>query len=196
MMQVEPVTLVGRHVQLEPLTIEHLPEWLEVGLSGDIFRWFPWQIDTPETLTLYLQGCLAFAAEGKIVPFATRDLASGRVVGGTSFLAIEPAHFRLEIGGTWLAPAWQRSGCNTEAKLLQLTHCFEQLGCMRVEFKTDALNTASRAALLRIGAKEEGTFRQHMLCPGGRRRDSVYFSVIDREWPTVKQRLAARLQPG
>jgi RimJ/RimL family protein N-acetyltransferase len=115
-------------------------------------------------------------------------------VGSTGYLNIDRQHRRLEIGGTWIAPEWQRTACNTEAKLLQLTHAFETLGCNRVEFKTDSLNERSRAALLRIGATEEGTFRNHMVMPDGRLRHSVYFSVIESEWPRVRVRLEALLE--
>jgi RimJ/RimL family protein N-acetyltransferase len=113
----------------------------------------------------------------------------GRVVGSTRYLAIVPAHRRLEIGFTWIARPWQRTAVNTEAKLLLLGHAFDRLGCHRVEFKTDALNGPSRAAIPRLGAREEGTFRRHMVMPDGRLRDSVYYSVVDTEWPAVRARL-------
>ncbi len=186
-------TLVGSVVQLEPLSIEHLEAFIAVGLGHDLFRWFPWSITTSTEMEAYVRGLLAASEQGSVLPFATRSLATGSVVGGTCYAAIEPRHRRLEIGGTWLAPSWQRTAANTEAKYLQLRHCFEVLGCLRVEFKTDACNTRSRAALLRIGAIEEGTLRQHLLCPGDRRRDSVYFSILDGEWPAVKERLEAML---
>jgi len=136
---------------------------------------------------------IAGLAKGTLLPFATIERASGRIVGTTSYLAIEPAHKRLEIGGTWITPSHQRSPVNTEAKLLQLTHCFEVLGCNRVEFKTDSRNARSRVALARIGATEEGTFRAHMVMPDGVLRSSVYFSVIASEWPVMKQRLVQKL---
>jgi RimJ/RimL family protein N-acetyltransferase len=127
------------------------------------------------------------------MPFATIEAASGQVVGSTRYMSIAPHHRRLEIGNTWLAPAWQRTAINTEAKLLMLTHAFTVVGALRVEFKTDALNEKSRAALLGIGATEEGTLRRHMLTDTGRRRDSVYFSVIEEEWPRVRMHLERRL---
>ena len=136
---------------------------------------------------------LAGLAKGTVLPFTTIDRKTGRIVGSTSYLAIEPAHKRLEIGGTWITPSHQRSPVNTEAKLLQLSHCFEVLGCNRVEFKTDSRNAKSRAALARIGAVEEGTFRAHMVMPDGALRTSVYFSVIASEWPGVKARLLQKL---
>ena len=131
-----------------------------------------------------------------MLAFAQILRATGEIAGSTSYLAIEPAHRRLEIGATWLNPRHQRTGANTEAKLLLLRHAFEQLGCRRVEFKTDSENKQSRTALARIGATEEGTFRSHMIRPDGGRRDSVYFSVIDEEWPRVRSHLEALLARG
>jgi RimJ/RimL family protein N-acetyltransferase len=128
-----------------------------------------------------------------VVRFVTVAKAIGRVVGSTSYLNIDRQHRRVEIGGTWTTPAWQRSAINTEAKYLQLRHAFETLGCIRVEFKTDALNSKSRQALARIGATEEGTFRNHMIMPDGRIRHSVYFSITDDEWPRVKAHLEGLL---
>jgi len=172
---------------------EHVDAFIAIGLGRDIFRWFPFAVDTADAMRAYVRASLEGQAQGSIVPFATVTQDGGQVAGSTSFLNIDRAHHRLEIGATWLGAPWQRSACNTEAKYLQLRHCFEDLGCVRVEFKTDALNQRSRAALTRIGAVEEGIFRNHMICPGGRRRDSVYFSVIDSEWPRVKALLEAKL---
>jgi N-acetyltransferase len=188
-----PVTLAGRFVRLEPMRDVHLGRLVEIGVGHDIFRWFPFAVETREEMASYVAMALAGVRAGLAVPFVTILQATGDVVGSTSFLNIDRAHRRLEIGATWLGVPWQRTPCNTEAKYLQLRHCFEELGCVRVEFKTDALNARSRAALLRIGAIEEGTLRSHMVCPGGRLRDSVYFSVIDSEWPSVKRGLEARL---
>ena len=193
LMDVKPVTLSGRFVKLVPMELGHIDAFIEIGLGHDLFRWFPWAIDTPHQMRAYIGGALAMRDAGQVVPFTTIEQATGEIVGSTCFLAIDKANRRLEIGATWLAPRWQRTACNTEAKFLQLRHCFEELGCVRVEFKTDALNEPSRKAMKRIGAVEEGTFRQHMICPGGRLRDSVYFSVIDRDWPAVKSRLETLL---
>jgi RimJ/RimL family protein N-acetyltransferase len=189
MIDPQPVTLEGRHVRLVPMQREHLPAFIRIGLGHDIFRWFPWTVTTPDEMRAFIDYLLDGQAKGINVPFTTVEKASGAIVGATSFLAIDRANRRLEIGATWLGVPWQRTVCNTEAKLLQLGHCFEDLGCVRVEFKTDSLNARSRAALLRIGAVEEGTFRNHMICPGGRVRHSVYFSIIAEEWPRVKRRL-------
>jgi RimJ/RimL family protein N-acetyltransferase len=164
-----------------------------VGLDAEIWRWMPHLVQSPADMRTLVDEALAAAVAGTEVPFATIELASGKPIGSTRFLNIEPRHRRLEIGWTWLAPAWQRGPFNTEAKLLMLRHAFDKLGALRVEFKTDALNDNSRAALLAIGAIEEGTFRQHMVMPNGRRRDSAYYSVIEEEWPRVRQHLEARL---
>jgi RimJ/RimL family protein N-acetyltransferase len=190
---VEPIVLEGDHVRLEPLSTEHLSGLTEVGLDVEIWRWMPMFVQTPMDMRTLVDEALAEAEAGTMVPFATVERASGRPVGSTRFLSIEPRHRRLEIGWTWLAPAWQRSVVNTEAKLLMLRHAFEKLGALRVEFKTDALNEQSRTALLAIGAIEEGTLRHHMVMPNGRRRDSVYFSVLEEEWPRVHAHLESRL---
>jgi RimJ/RimL family protein N-acetyltransferase len=190
---VEPVTLEGSIVRLEPLSLDHLPGLTMVGLDADIWRWMPQLVQSPADMRTLVDEALAAAEAGTEVPFATIELASGRPIGSSRFLNIEPRHRRLEIGWTWLAPAWQRGPFNTEAKLLMLRHAFDKLAALRVEFKTDALNEASRAALAGIGATEEGTFRQHMIMPNGRRRDSAYYSVIEEEWPRVRQHLEARL---
>ena len=192
-MDVRPVTLEGRFVSLVPMEAAHADAFVEIGLGHDLFRWYPWAVETEPDMREFIARILRFRDDGTWLPFTTIDRASGRIAGSTSFLAIDRGHRRLEIGSTWLAPEWQRTRCNTEAKYLQLRHCFEDLGCVRVEFKTDSLNERSRAALLRIGAVEEGTFRNHMICPGPRLRHSVYFSVIDSDWPAVKRQLEDKL---
>ena len=192
-MEVRPVTLEGTHVRLEPMREEHADGLVAASVGHGLFRFFPFVLDGEEAMRGYVKGCIAAAAARSLLPFATIERATDRVVGATSYLAIDPANKRLEIGGTWITPAHQRSAVNSEAKLLQLTHCFEGLGCNRVEFKTDERNAKSRAALARIGAKEEGIFRAHMVMPDGHLRSSVYFSVIASEWPEVKKRLAQKL---
>jgi RimJ/RimL family protein N-acetyltransferase len=190
---VEPVTLEGEVVRLEPLSLDHLSGLTQVGLDAEIWRWMPMFVQSPQDMRTLIEDALAEGAAGTMVPFATIERASGKPVGSTRYLSIVPQHRRLEIGWTWLAPPWQHSAVNSEAKLLMLQHAFEKLGALRVEFKTDALNEPSRTALLKIGATEEGVFRQHMVMPGGRRRDSAYYSVIEEEWPRVKGQLEARL---
>ncbi|HUP83145.1 MAG TPA: GNAT family protein [Candidatus Limnocylindria bacterium] len=190
---VEPVTLEGSVVRLEPLSLDHLSGLTQVGLDAEIWRWMPMFVQSPQDMRTLIEEAQAEADAGTMVPLATIDLATGKPVGSTRYLSIVPQHRRLEIGWTWIAPGWQHSAVNTEAKLLMLSHAFDKLGALRVEFKTDALNEKSRAALLKIGAVEEGVFRHHMVMPGGRRRDSAYYSVIEEEWPRVYQHLETRL---
>jgi RimJ/RimL family protein N-acetyltransferase len=188
-MVVEPVTLDGQIVRLEPLETRHYPALMEVGLAPDLWRWTIEWIDTPALLTEYLDLAQRARDEGTQLPFVTVEQSSGKPIGSTRFLNIDRAHHRLEIGYTWVAPPWQRSGANVEAKLLQLRHAFDTLACRRVEFKTDSLNDKSNAALLGIGARFEGIFRNHMISQDGRMRHSSYYSVIDTEWPEVRERL-------
>jgi RimJ/RimL family protein N-acetyltransferase len=188
-MDVAPVTLEGQIVRLEPLEGRHYPALLEVGLAPELWRWTVEWIDTPELLTQYLDLAQRARDDGTQLPFVTVEQATGKPVGSTRFLNIDRIHHRLEIGYTWVAPPWQRSGANLEAKLLQLQHAFDALACRRVEFKTDSLNEKSNAALLGIGARFEGIFRNHMISQGGRMRHSSYYSIIDTEWPEVRTRL-------
>lgn len=193
---VEPVTLDGRWVRVEPLGTHHLPGLVEVGLDPSLWRWTLTVIATADDMRRFVEAALAERDAGESMPFAIVERASGRLVGSTRFLNIDGHHRRLEIGYTWVAPAWQRSVVNSETKLLLLGHAFERLGAIRVEFKTDSLNEASRRALLGIGATEEGTLRNHMISQGGRRRHSVYYSVIADEWPRVRDHLQSRLARG
>jgi RimJ/RimL family protein N-acetyltransferase len=188
-MNVRPVTLEGRHVRLEPLSLDHHADLCEVGLDEELWRWIPAQVRTAADMRTYIEIALRAQAEGSALPFATVERASGRAIGSTRFANIDRGHRRLEIGWTWIGRPWQRTAVNTEAKYLMLGHAFETLGAMRVELKTDSLNERSRRAILRLGAVEEGTFRKHMLTETGRIRHSVYFSIIDEEWPGVKARL-------
>jgi RimJ/RimL family protein N-acetyltransferase len=188
-MIVEPVVLSGNFVRLEPLKIDHVQALARVGLEPELWRWIPARVTTPEEMRAYVMTALDEQRQGMSLPFVIVERAGDQVAGCTRFGNIQRAHHRLEIGWTWITPAYQRTAVNTEAKLLLLTHAFERLGAMRVELKTDALNEKSRRAILRIGAIEEGTFRKHMLTASGRVRDSVYFSIIDTEWQAVKTRL-------
>jgi RimJ/RimL family protein N-acetyltransferase len=192
-MNIEPVTLEGNAVRLEPLTGAHLGGLCEIGLDEEIWRFIPYRATTPEEMGEYVRNALLARDAGTAVPFATVDRASGRVVGSTRFMNIDVVNRRVEIGSTFLGRDWQRTVVNTEAKYLMMRHAFEVWGCIRVELKTDALNQKSRAAILRIGAKEEGTLRQHMVTWSGRLRDSVYFSVLDSEWAGVKAGLEGKL---
>src|SRR5579884_1123038 len=171
---VEPVTLTGRFVRLEPLRNEHLAGLCAAGLDPDLWRWIPIFVGTCEDMRGYLEAALRDQAAGSALPFATVDMASGQVIGSTRFMNIDGVNRHVEIGSTWLARPWQRTAANTEAKYLMLRHAFESLGCMRVELKTDSLNQRSRDAITRIGAKFEGIFRNHMICYGGRVRHTAW----------------------
>lgn len=188
-MIVAPVTLEGRHVRLEPLSQAHHAGLAAIGLDEELWRWIPTPVRTAEEMSAYIATALEEQARGVSLPFAQIEKSSGRVIGCTRYGNVDRLHHRVEIGWTWIAPEWQRTGVNTETKYLLFRHAFEMLGCIRVELKTDSLNEKSRNAILRIGAKEEGTFRNHMITASGRIRHTVYFSILDSEWPTVKARL-------
>ena len=194
-MVVVPVTLEGRHVRLVPLSQGHHAELVAVGLDEGLWRWIPDPVRTPQDMAAYLEIALADQARGVSLPFAIVEKKSGQVIGSTRYANIERVHRRVEIGWTWVAKPWQRTVVNTECKYLLLRHAFETLGCMRVELKTDSLNEKSRNAILRIGAKQEGVFRNHMITASGRIRHAIYFSIIDSEWPEVKSRLEEKLKP-
>ena len=190
---VEPVTLAGSIVRLEPLSLEHVEGLAEVAFDESIWRWTLVQPTEINGLRAWVDAAVAQRESGAEMPFVTIEAATGRPIGSTRFMSIVPEHRRLEIGWTWVAPAWQRTGANQEAKYLQLRHAFEVLGANRVEFKTDSLNEKANPALLSIGATFEGTFRNHMIMPGGRLRHSNYYSVTREEWPDRKAKLEARL---
>lgn len=192
---ISPFSLEGRFVRLEPLRAEHATLLWEVAKDhlADLFQWIPYQLNSLEDFQAFNRQVLEEQARGLTVPFATIERGSNQVVGTTRFMNMDLANRKVEIGSTWIAPRWQRTAVNTEAKYLMLSHAFEVWKCFRVELKTDALNQRSRQAILRLGAKEEGTLRKHMLTYNGRQRDSVYFSILDTEWPSVKTRLGAAL---
>jgi RimJ/RimL family protein N-acetyltransferase len=192
-MMVAPVTLEGTHVRLEPLAEAHLAGLAEVGLDEELWRWIPTPVRTREEMAAYINTALGEQERGTSMPFAILEKATGRAIGSTRYGNIDRIHHRVEIGWTWVAREWQRTAMNTEAKYLLLKHAFETLGCMRVELKTDSLNERSRAAILRLGAREEGIFRNHMVTASGRIRHTVYFSIIDSDWPAVKARLETKL---
>ena len=188
---VMPITLNGSTVRLEPIRREHAEIFWEVAADAldDIFRWIPYRMKTREDFQRLVEKAFDEQQRGESVVFATLERSSGRVIGSTRFMNIDRINRRVEIGSTWIAPAWQRTAVNTEAKYLMLQHAFEVWNCLRVELKTDALNMKSRNAILRIGAKEEGTLRRHVITWTGRVRDSVYFSILDSEWAEVKGKL-------
>jgi len=181
-------------IRLEPLTREHLAEWCRVGLDADIWKWYTIApITTPEMMRDYIELLLNQQAEGTTIPFVTRDKVSGRVVGGTRYLNIEPERRKVEIGSTWIGREWRRTHVNSHAKLLMLRYAFGTLGCVRVELRTDALNAPSRAAIGRLGATFEGILRKHAETASGRWRDTAVFSILDSEWPAVRAGLEARI---
>ena len=190
---VAPVTLEGPRLRLEPLTMAHHAALCAAGLDDELWRWVPAPVRTPEEMAAYIAFALREQAGGRALPFAVVEKSSQRVIGSTRYGAIEPTHRRVEIGWTWLGRPWQRTAANTEAKYLLLQHAFERLGCIRVELKTDSLNERSRAAIQRIGAREEGILRNHMITASGRIRHTAYYSIVDSEWPEVKASLEQKL---
>lgn len=194
LLDVRPVVLEGAHVRLEPMQASHVDALMKAGEPDEIWRYLPVRPRTREDFERWVAAALAARDAGTELPFVTVERASGAVVGSTRFLAISPRDRRLEIGWTWLHPRAQRTAINTEAKYLQLRHCFEDLGCLRVELKTDARNEKSRNAMLRIGAVYEGTFRKYSLTQHDFQRDTAWFSFIDDDWPAVKARLEQMLQ--
>ncbi len=191
--RLEPVSLEGRRVRLVPLEFAHVPALAEVALEPALWQWTLARPTDEAGLRAWAEAAIAGRDAGTELPFVTLEAATGRPIGSSRYLNIVLDHRRLEIGWTWVAPPWQRTGANREAKLLMLSHAFDTLGCRRVEFKTDSRNEPSRTALLGIGAQFEGIFRNHMVMPDGRMRHSAYYSVIDDEWPAVKARLEASL---
>ena len=194
---VVPITLEGSIIRLEPIRREHAGIFWDLARNDadDIFQWIPYRMKSPEDFKQAVDNAFAEQERGESVVFATVERSSGKVVGSTRFMNIDRSNRRVEIGSTWIAPAWQRTAVNTEAKYLMLRYAFEVWKCMRVELKTDALNQRSRNAILRVGAKEEGTLRRHLITWTGRVRDTVYFSILDDEWLSVKKNLESKLQP-
>ena len=192
-MEISPVVLEGRHVRLEPLSTVFEKSLMEAAGDGELWNSTVTVVPAHDSMAAYIQSALSAQVQGKELPFVIVRKSTDRVVGTTRFYNIEPEHRRVEIGYTWLAASAQRTPVNTEAKLLLLTHAFEHMGAIRVEFITDVLNHQSRKAILRLGAKQEGILRNHMIMPGGRYRDSACFSIIEAEWPEVKAGLEAKL---
>ena len=192
------VILEGAHVRLEPLRPEHAPLLWEIAQQHlhYLFQWIPYRLESLADFQEFNRHVLDEQGRGLSLPFATFERNSGQIAGTTRFMNMDLANRKVEIGSTWIAPQWQRTAVNTEAKYLMLSHAFEAWKCLRVELKTDSLNHRSRTAILRLGAKEEGTLRKHMLTWNGRQRDSVYFSILDTEWPAVKTRLQSKLAKG
>lgn len=184
--------LTGRHACLQPMSRDHV-DGLRAALAGDALAalWFT-SVPKADEAASYVDAVLAAQGEGRVLPFVVLD-ADGRVVGSTRYYGLEADVPKLSIGYTWYAPDVQRTGINTEAKLLLLTHAFETLGCISVVFETSWFNQRSRAAIARLGAKQDGVLRNHKRHADGSPRDTVVFSIIDSEWPAVKRNLQARL---
>ena len=187
------LVLEGRHVRLEAPSHAHSPDLAMVALDPELWRWTTVQIHSVDDLNAYIDGIIALRASGAAIPFIAIDRATGRAIGGTRFANMDAQNRRVEIGWTWLGRPYQRRAFNTEAKLLMLSHAFDRMNCIRVEFRVNAFNIKSREAVARIGAREEGTLRHHMILPDGRLIDWVYYSILQEEWPRVRAGLEEKL---
>ena len=191
---IEPVTLRGRHATLEPLAREHEASIMQAAADGELWKLWYTSVPAPDQTSAWLEAALDMRERQGAMPFAVRANDSGNIVGSTRYFNVDAANRRLEIGHTWYAQRAQRTAINTECKLLLLTHAFEQLRCIAVEFRTHWFNHRSREAILRLGAKQDGVLRNHQLLPDGSRRDTVVFSILDGEWPAVKRHLSDNLE--
>ncbi|VWC84425.1 GNAT family N-acetyltransferase [Burkholderia contaminans] len=189
----EPPILTGERVELRPLDSSDRQALLDAAADGQLWNLKVTVVPGPETIDAYIDTALQGRSAGTVMPFSIVDRASGRVIGSTRFWKIDRRNRKLEIGHTWLSESAQRTRANTEAKWLLLGYAFDVLQCVRVQFTTDELNEKSRAAILRLGAKQEGIVRHERIMPDGRKRNSVRFSIIDDEWPEVRARLLAKL---
>ncbi|OGT55719.1 MAG: hypothetical protein A3E01_17320 [Gammaproteobacteria bacterium RIFCSPHIGHO2_12_FULL_63_22] len=188
-----PIALQGRHVRLEPLSLAHVPGLQQATRDGELWRLWYTSVPDPDGMHAYVEKALALRDAGAALPWAVID-ANGEVVGSTRYGNVDADNKRVEIGWTWYAKRVQRTALNTEAKLLLLTHAFEALDCAAVEFRTSWFNHASRNAIARLGAKQDGILRKHMRMADGQHRDTVVFSIIDGEWPMVKRHLSFKLE--
>ena len=193
-MEIRPVALKGNHARLEPMTAAHIPALAEIGVGQPFWDFMVYgRMETADDMRGWVQDILSRAEKGTDLPFVAIQLASGRVAGATRYMNIMHHDRGLEIGGTWYGPEFQRTVVNTECKYLLLSHAFETLGCIRVQLKTDLRNERSQKAIERIGAVKEGILRNHMILPDGHYRHSVFYSILDTEWPEVKSRLEERM---
>lgn len=190
---IEPVTLTGRHVQLEPLAAAHHDALAAAAADGALWKLWYTSVPSPQAMQNWLETALSMRAHDDLA-FAVRDMRDGSIVGSTRYFRVDALNSRLEIGHTWYARRAQRTGINTEAKLLLLGHAFEMLNCIAVEFRTHWMNHQSRAAIARLGAKQDGVLRNHQRMADGTLRDTVVFSIIASEWPTVKRHLQYQLE--
>lgn len=192
-MDLTPIRLEGRWIRLEPLNLDHTDALMAASMDSTIWQYLPHKLTTLSDIQSWISEALALQTAGSALPFVIIDQAHGQAIGSTRYMNISPTHRAVEIGWTWLARAVWRTPVNSECKLLLLRHAFETLHCIRVQFKTDQRNERSRRAIERLGAQYEGTLRQHMIMPDGVYRDSVFYSILDSEWPAVKARLTLGL---
>jgi RimJ/RimL family protein N-acetyltransferase len=186
--------LIGSRIKLRPMLASDGPDLVQAAADGDLWKLPFTFVPSAETVDSYIRTALEGRADGTVIPFITQTIEPKQVIGSTRFWKIDWENRKLEIGWTWLAQSWQRTFANTEAKLLMLRFAFERLNCVRVQFMTDEMNDISCAALLRLGARQEGIVRHDLIMPDGRKRDSVMFSIIDEEWPDVRCALEERLK--
>jgi len=191
---IEPVTLEGRHATLEPLARKHEADLKRAAADGELWRLWYTSVPAPDKTRSYIDTALSMREDLGAMPFGVRDNESGEIVGCTRYFNVDAGNRRLEIGHTWYARRAQRTAINTECKLLLLTHAFEKLACIAVEFRTHWFNHASREAIARLGAKQDGVLRNHQILPDGSYRDTVAFSIIESEWPAVKRHLLFLLE--
>lgn len=188
----DPVTLRGRHAVLEPLSPAHEAEAIEAVTDGELWSLWYTSIPAPDRMRAEIERRLGLRDKGTMLPFAVRD-AAGRFAGMTTYMNIDAPNRRVEIGSTWYRKSVQRTALNTECKLMLLAHAFESLDCIAIEFRTHWMNQQSRAAIARLGAKQDGVLRNHQIAPDGSLRDTVVFSIVASEWPAVKMHLAHQL---
>jgi N-acetyltransferase len=194
-MDAKPITLNGKYIRLEPLSLEHVKDLAAAGCDERIWEYMVYgTIRTEDDMRLWVGEMLSRQSILGDIPFAVVHRKSGKAVGATRYMEIVPQHKRLEIGGTWYGLEYQKTAVNTECKYLLLTHAFESLGCIRVQLKTDSRNERSQRAIERLGAVKEGILRKHMITPDGYIRHSVYYSIIDTEWPSIRDSLTKKLQ--
>jgi len=186
---IDPVVLEGQWVRLEPLEWRHEPALIALQPNEEVYRYLPVPLDTPETIHSWIEHALSARAVGTDLPFATVERSTGTVVGSTRCYDIRPADRAVEIGNTWLGRPWWRTAINSECKYLLLRHLFDEVGCQRVALRTDALNLRSQRAIERLGAVREGVLRKHLIVQGGRVRDTIYYSLLDDEWPSIRRRM-------
>jgi RimJ/RimL family protein N-acetyltransferase len=195
MIAIQPIILTGEAVRLEPLGLQHLDDLIQAGSAADIWKYMPYgDMGAPGKMREFIAELLKKQAAGTDLPFCVIYRQTGKAIGMTRFLDIQPANRGLEIGGTWYVTEFQRTRVNSECKFLLLQHAFEVLGCNRVQFKTDVRNERSRRAIERIGAQFEGILREHIIMPDGTIRSSAYYSILASEWPGVKAKLSERLK--